>query len=122
MGYRGPHDPRAQGSVVPRMPVRAAAVTVLFRRPCVGAEAVAFYLVERYVPSMTAAEVAAAAARLDEPGEGGVRHLLTVLVLGEDTCLSVFEAADVAAVQLANTRASFPLDRVVEVTPISAQS
>ncbi len=79
----------------------------------------AFYLVERYVPSMTAADVAAAATRLGELREARVRHVLTVLILGEDTCLSVFEATDRATVELVNARARFPADRVVEVTQIA---
>jgi hypothetical protein len=79
---------------------------------------VAFYLVERYVPSMTAAELAAAMARIDELPDDDVRHLWTVLVRDEDTCLSVFEGPDAAAVEEANARARFPLDRVVEVTRV----
>ncbi len=78
----------------------------------------AFYLVERYVPSMTAAELAAAMARIDELPDDDVRHLWTVLVRDEDTCLSVFEGPDAAAVEEANARARFPLDRVVEVTRV----
>ena len=77
---------------------------------------VAFYLVERYVPSMTAAELAAAVARISELPNADVRHLWTVLVRDEDTCLSVFEAPDADAVEEANALASFRLDRVVEVT------
>ena len=77
----------------------------------------AFYLVERYVPSMTAAELAAAMARIGELPGDEVRHVWTVLVSGEDTCLSVFEAPDAGAVEEANARASFHFDRVVEVTP-----
>jgi muconolactone delta-isomerase len=79
---------------------------------------VAFYLVERYVPSMTAAELAAAMARIGELPGDEVRHVWTVLVRGEDTCLSVFEAPDGGAVEEANARASFHFDRVVEVTPL----
>lgn len=82
----------------------------------------AFYLVERYVPSMTIAEVTAAAARIAELAGDDVRHVWTVLVSGEDTCLSVFEAHDAAAVEHANARAAFPLDRVVEITPIHLAS
>jgi hypothetical protein len=78
---------------------------------------VAFFLVERYVPSMTAADLRAAIARLDELPRGDVRHLWTILVAVEDTCLSVFEGADAEAVEEANARASFHLDRVVEVSP-----
>jgi hypothetical protein len=36
-------------------------------------------------------------------------------VAGEETCLSVFEAADAQAVEAANRRAGFDLDRIVEV-------
>ena len=78
----------------------------------------AFYLVERYVPSMTAAELAAAMLRIGELPHHDVRHLWTVLVRDEDTCLSVFEGPDAAAVEEANARARFPLDRVVEVTRV----
>jgi hypothetical protein len=78
---------------------------------------VAFYLVERYVPSMPAADLQAAMERIDVP-QAGVRHLWTILVRAEDTCLSVFEAPNVEAVVRANQQAGFPFDRVVEVTPV----
>jgi hypothetical protein len=79
---------------------------------------VAFYLVERYVPSLTDRDLATALARVDELPAGPVRHLWTVLILGEDTCLSVFEAPDLTAVEAANTRAAFHFDRVVQVTTV----
>ena len=66
----------------------------------------AFYLVERYVPSMTDRDLAAALSRIDQLPGGRVRHLWTVLILGEDTCLSVFEATDPTAVEAANTKAA----------------
>ena len=47
-----------------------------------------------------------------------VRHLWTILVRAEDTCLSVFEASDIEAVIEATARAGFQFDRVVEVTPV----
>jgi len=78
---------------------------------------VAFFLVERYVPSMPAAEIHAAITRIIVP-QAQVRHLWTILVKAEDTCLSVFEASDVEAVVQANAQAGFPFDRVVEVTPV----
>lgn len=77
-----------------------------------------FYLVERYVPSISEHDVIAGAARLSDAEPGNVRHLLTVLLPGEDTCLSVFEAASSAAVQLVNQEAGLTLDRIVEVTVI----
>ena len=81
---------------------------------------VAFYLVERYMPSLTAADLQAAIARIDALPRGRVRHLWTILVAGEDTCLSVFEGPDVEAVEEANARASFHLDRVVAITWVEA--
>ena len=82
---------------------------------------VAFYLVERYVPSMPAADLQAAIARIDMP-HAQVRHLWTIVVTYEDTCLSVFEGPNVEAVVQANARAGFPLDRVVEVTTMVGSS
>ena len=81
---------------------------------------VAFYLVERYVPSMTAEELTDAVARLAEMPAAEARHIWTVLVGGEDTCLSLFEAVDAQAVEEANARARFHVDRVVGVTPLDA--
>jgi hypothetical protein len=80
---------------------------------------VAFYLVERYVPSLPDAEIQAALARI-EVGQSQVRHVWTILVRAEDTCLSVFEASAVDAVVQAATRANYPFDRVVEVIPVLA--
>jgi uncharacterized protein DUF4242 len=76
-----------------------------------------FYLAERYVPSMTAADVGAAIDRLDRAvADEPVRHVLSVLVHGEDTCLSIFEAPDPRAIERVTVRAGFPLDRIVEAT------
>ena len=41
--------------------------------------------------------------------------MLTLVVLGEETCLSIFEAPDPVAVRDLNERAAFDLDRIVEV-------
>ena len=78
------------------------------------------YLVERYVPSMTATEVESAASRLAAADPGEVRHLCTMLIPGEDTCLSLFEAADASAVEAANAKARFPLDRIVEASMLGS--
>ena len=74
-----------------------------------------FFLVERYVPSISSGSVESAVQRLNESGDEGARHVVTVLVAGEETCLSVFEAPDIRAVGTANERAHFELDRVIEV-------
>ena len=73
-----------------------------------------FFLVERYLPSLGSESVGAAVDRLRQSAPGA-RHLYSLLVPDEETCLSVFEAADAAAVGLANSDAGFQLDRIVEV-------
>jgi hypothetical protein len=73
-----------------------------------------YFLVERYLPSI-GEDVEPALARLDEAGDGAVRHLCSLFVRQEETCLSVFEAADAASVADANARARVRLDRIVEV-------
>jgi hypothetical protein len=79
-----------------------------------------FFLVERYVPSMSAAEVDAATARLDAMADGRTRHLGTLLIPDEETCLSLFEAPERVAVETANGRAGFALHRIVEVVVFAA--
>lgn len=74
-----------------------------------------FFLVERYVPSISTSSIESAARRLAESNDPSAHHLVTVLVAEEETCLSVFEAADVRAVEAANERVQFQLDRIVEV-------
>jgi hypothetical protein len=74
------------------------------------------FLVERYLPSVSPAEVATAIQRLcDNPG-ATAQHLFTVLVAGEETGLSCFAAPDRACVDRVNHDAAFPFDRIVEVT------
>jgi hypothetical protein len=70
------------------------------------------YLVERYLPSSGEQEVADAARRL-AADPGTVRHLLTVLIPGEETGLSLVDGPDPAAVAAANVRAGFPYTRIV---------
>lgn len=74
------------------------------------------FLVERYLPSATAATVAAAVDRLIDGKHAGVRHLFTLLIAGEETGLSCFEATDRDTVAEANEAANFPFDRIVDVT------
>jgi hypothetical protein len=74
-----------------------------------------FFLVERYIPSISSRAVGPAVHRLDDSPPGAAQHLVTLLVPDEETCLSVFEAPDVEAVEAANEQARFQLDRIVEV-------
>jgi hypothetical protein len=73
------------------------------------------YLVERYVPSIDRSTLNAATERLDDLSGGDVRHVATVVVTEEETCLSLIEAPDAEAVESLNRRAGFPFDRIVEV-------
>jgi hypothetical protein len=68
----------------------------------------------RFIPSISSGSVGPAVRRLRQT-DGAARHLCSLLVPEEETCLSVFEARDAAAVQRANDRARFELDRIVEV-------
>ncbi len=77
----------------------------------------AFYLVERYVPSISAGDLRAAITRI-KGSAAPARHLWTIVVTNEDMCLTVFEAPDVKAVMEATAGAGFPYDRLVEVTPV----
>ena len=74
-----------------------------------------FFLVERYVPSVEGPAVAESVRRLNEGTRGDARHVMTLLVPHEETCLSVFQADDAAAVGAANSAADFDAERVVEV-------
>ncbi|HYV01620.1 MAG TPA: nickel-binding protein [Actinomycetota bacterium] len=73
------------------------------------------YLVERYVPSVDRSTLRAATERLDDLSDDDVPHVATVIVTAEETCLSLIEAPDTAAVESLNQRAGFPFDRIVEV-------
>ncbi len=74
-----------------------------------------FFLVERYVPSTPLASIEDAACRLSEAEGGDVRHVITLFVPDEETCLSVFEGRSPDAVADVNGRAGFPFDRIVEI-------
>jgi hypothetical protein len=60
-----------------------------------------FFLVERYLPAVSASAVGSAVDRLPRSGDGA-RHLCTFLVPDEETCLSLFEAANSITSALAN--------------------
>jgi Protein of unknown function (DUF4242) len=84
------------------------------------------YLVERYLPGLSHAELLAAAARVSAAGaeltaEGlPVRYLGSLVVPGEEACFCEFEGPSVEAVELANHRAGVPFARVLPVRRISS--
>lgn len=76
------------------------------------------YLVERYVPSLERSALTAAAARLDDLSDDSVRHVTTLIITDEDSCISIIEAPDAESVGSLNERAGFAFDRIVEVSRI----
>ena len=72
-----------------------------------------YFLVERYVPD---AEVTSVVAAMQRPvgATDDARHIGTVVIATEETCLSVFEAADARSVAAATEAAGLPADRIVE--------
>ena len=74
-----------------------------------------YFLVERYVPSTPLAAIEAATDRVSVASGPDVRHVVTLLVPGEETCLSIFEGRSSDAVAAVNRRAGFPVDRIVEI-------
>jgi hypothetical protein len=87
--------------------------------------AVETYLVERYLPGLSHAELVEAAARASAAGadlaaEGmPVRYLGSFFLDSEESCFCEFEGPSAEAVELANRRAGVPFARVVPVQRIS---
>ena len=71
------------------------------------------FLVERYVPRLDVGSVVAA-IQAPTGSAGAARHIGTVVIAAEETCLSVFEAADAVDVAAAIEAAGLPADRIVE--------
>lgn len=71
------------------------------------------FVVERYLVGWTVEEMRRLMAALSACNDpvGRVRHLRSLLIAEDETCLSVFEAADADAVAAVN--AGLPWDRVV---------
>lgn len=72
-----------------------------------------YFLVERYVPDAEGRSVVASMQR-PAGSTNDARLIGTVVIAAEETCLSVFEAADVRAVAAATAAAGRPADRIVE--------
>ena len=69
-----------------------------------------YFLVERYLPEAAVGSLVAATQRQT----GSTRHIGTVVIAAEETCLSVFEAADALDLAAAIDAAGLPADRIVE--------
>lgn len=81
------------------------------------------FVVERYLAGWPADQLREVVREVERAAEllavDGVRHLRSVVLPGDETCLCVFEGPDAEAVRRANHRAGLPVDRVVagEVIP-----
>lgn len=58
--------------------------------------------------------IAASIRRLGISSSGSARHIGTLVIAGEEMCLSVFEAMDARSVAAINESAGLPPDRIVE--------
>jgi Protein of unknown function (DUF4242) len=79
------------------------------------------YLVERYLPGLTAADVHAAIRRMtavaDEMAAEGIpiHYVTSAFIPEEEACFCQFEAPSSEAVAAANERAAFPYARILAV-------
>jgi hypothetical protein len=77
------------------------------------------YVVERYLPGLSRANLLPGLSKLESAiggmqGEGSaVRYLGSTIVLGDEACFCQFEGPSEAAVAEANRRAGLPFDRIV---------
>ena len=60
------------------------------------------FVVERYLPGLSAEDVRAQAGR--EASLPGLRHVHTTYLCEDELCFSVFEATSIAAIRSANER------------------
>lgn len=85
------------------------------------------FMVERYLVGWSEAEVQALVRRTGELAgvfeTAGVRHVGSVYIPVDETCLCLFEAADAARVSAVNERCALPFGRVVagELMAVLAQ-
>jgi Nickel responsive protein SCO4226-like len=81
------------------------------------------YLVERYLPGLSAEDVHAAVQRLKTVAEEmttegiTIGYLSSAFVPEEEACFCQLEAPSREAVALANERAAFPFARILTVDP-----
>jgi uncharacterized protein DUF4242 len=74
------------------------------------------YVVERYLPGLTRAELLHGLARLERTPEA--RYLGSTIVLEDEACFCQFEAPSAAAVAEANRRAGLSFDRIVPAVTV----
>jgi len=85
------------------------------------------YMIERFLPGVTASEVRATAARakheavrMTEEGTA-VQYLESMFSVEDETGFCLFEGPSREAIREANARAQIPFERIAEVIHISAE-
>jgi Protein of unknown function (DUF4242) len=71
------------------------------------------FIVERYWPGVTEADVRAAAAALTGAGQADVRYLGSILLPGDEVVLFRFSAVSASAISKIGEQAGVRCDRVV---------
>ena len=75
------------------------------------------FVVERYLAGWTGEEIDELERRCNESdpefAEHGVRHLESIVIPGDETCLSLFEGPDAQTVRDANQACGLPTGRVL---------
>jgi len=75
------------------------------------------FVVERNLVGWTGEEIDALERRWDESTseftERGVRHIESIVIPGDETCLSVFEGPDADTVRSANEACQLPTGRIL---------
>ncbi len=85
------------------------------------------YMVERYLPGITADQLSAAAARAKSTTaqmtqEGvPVRYLRSTFIPGEEKCFCLFDGPSVDVIKQANEQAEIPFERIVEAVHIASE-
>lgn len=76
----------------------------------------AVFVVERFIPSLTAEGVQAQDAQERElaASTDGLRHVRTTYLQEDELCFSFFEAPSAQALREANERARMPFERISE--------
>ena len=79
------------------------------------------YVVERYLPGVSRAELERGLERLEHVTRGTpVRYLGSTIVPDDEACFCQFEGPSEEAVAEANRRADVPFDRIVLAVAVSA--
>lgn len=83
------------------------------------------FVVERYLVGWTESEVEGLLHTLERHADDlahlGVHHLRSILVPGDETCWSLFEATDADIVERCNRDLGLPVDRVVTGRDVPAE-